>query len=341
MARTRDEAVTIKTIADAAKVHPSTVSRALNPDEAAKVSSATVRRIQEIAKSLGYEPNPWARSLRTRRTRTLGLVLPRLTDHVVARMFEGAEDRARELDYQAIAVSTKDDPTVEERVGNLLMERRVDGLIFATSRLNNRFLSRIAARGTPFVLMNRSSGTHPVVRSDDELGGYLATRHLLALGHKRIACVAGPSDISTSTLRLTGYRKAHAEAGIAVNKSLVIHCDFSASSGIAAATQVLSARHRPSAIVAVNDATAIGVAAVARDLGLRIPEDLSIVGHNDDQFAALLSVPLTTVRIPLVDMGRSSVDLLMRCIDGETPTSVVLTPSLIVRSSTAKFAGSR
>jgi LacI family transcriptional regulator len=153
--------------------------------------------------------------------------------------------------------------------------------------------------------------------------------------------VAGPSDISTSTLRLAGYRKAHAEAGIAINKSLVIHCNFSASAGIATATQLLTTRHRPTAIVAVNDATAIGVASVARDLGLRIPDDLSIVGHNDDQFAALLSVPLTTVRIPLVDMGRASVDLLMRCIDGETPTSIVFTPSLIVRSSTTKFSGKR
>jgi LacI family transcriptional regulator len=328
-----DPVVTIKTIADAAGVHPSTVSRALNPSEASRVGPETIRKVHRIAASLGYEPNPWARSLRTRTTLTIGLLLPRLTDPVLASMFESAEDRAREFGYQAVTVSSKDDPSEEQRLADLLLERRVDGLIFATCRMEDPLPVRIAERNTPFVLMNRASGHFPVVRSDDELGGYLATRHLIGLGHTRIGLIAGDLGVSTAAFRLRGYRAAHAEAGIAVDEKLLAPSTFSASGGISAAGHLLAMRDRPTAIVAVNDSTAVGVMSVARDLGLRVPEDLSVVGYNDDQLAALLPVPLTTVRVPLADIGRVAVDMLLARIRGESVESVVLPPSLVSRAS--------
>jgi LacI family transcriptional regulator len=186
----------------------------------------------------------------------------------------------------------------------------------------------------PFVLMNRSSGDFPVVRADDAMGGYLATRHLIGLGHRRIALVAGQLDVSTAALRLEGYRLAHTEAGMTVDERLVVPCDFSALGGIRAGGQVLSMPDRPTGIVAVNDWAAVGVMSVARDLGFRIPDDLSVIGYNDDQLASLLPVPLSSIHLPLEQIGRGTVDLLVAQLRGETPESVVQAPSLVARSST-------
>ena len=228
--------VTIKTIAEAAGTHPSTVSRALNPATASMVGAETVRRVQEIAASFGYEPNPWARSLRTNKTMTIGVMLPRLTDRVLASMFEAAADWARRFGYQTMAVSTKDDADEQKSLANLLLDRRVDGLVLATCRLDDPVPAQILARRTPLVLMNRCTGDYPVVRSDDELGGYLATRHLLALGHRRIGLVAGQLDVSTAALRLDGYRRAHKEQGVPVDERLIAASSFLADGGVAAGT---------------------------------------------------------------------------------------------------------
>src|SRR5690606_31920905 len=206
----REEAVTtrgrrqptLKSIAAAAGVHPSTVSRTLNGRPDARVPEETLARIRKVAADLGYEPNPWARSLRTQRTMMLGLVIPRLTDVVLARMFEGAEEHARGLGYQTITVSTSDREALERDLVNSLIDRRVDGLVLATPTLGDPALAQLDDEDFPFVLLNRASGDHPAVRGDDELGGYLATRHLLEMGHRRIAHIGGPQSTSTAKLRL-------------------------------------------------------------------------------------------------------------------------------------------
>lgn len=330
---------TLKSIAQQAGVHPSTVSRALNPREAGKVNPDTVLRIKDIAARLGYEPNPWARSLRTQESLTIGMVLPRLTDSVLARMFEAAEGRARELGYQAITVSTNDSIDEEHRMADHLLERRVDGIIFATCRLDDPLPADLAERGVPFMLMNRASGEFPVVRADDAMGGYLATRHLIGLGHRRIALVAGQLDVSTAALRLEGYRLAHTEMGMEVDERLVVPCEFSAVGGIRAGGQLLSMPDRPTGIVAVNDSAAVGVMSVARDLGFHIPDDLSVIGYNDDQLAALLPVPLSSIHLPLERIGRGTVDLLVGQLRGETSETVVEAPTLVARSSTSHPPG--
>lgn len=331
--------VTIKTIAEAAGTHPSTVSRALNPKTASMVGVETVRRVREIAAAFGYEPNPWARSLRTKKTMTVGIVLPRLTDRVLASMFEAASERARQLGYQTMAVSTKDDPVEEKTAVHLLLDRRIDGVVLATCRIDDPLPREIAARRTPVVLMNRCTDDFPVVRSDDEVGGYLATRHLLALGHRRIGLVAGRLDVSTAKLRLEGYRRAHKEYRCRVDERLIAESSFLADGGISAGTQLLTAVDRPTAIVAVNDAAAVGVMAVARDLGLSIPRDLSIVGHNDDELAQMLPVPLTTIHVQLTEIGRICMEKVVGIIGGDAPESAILPPSLVVRASTAPVRG--
>jgi LacI family transcriptional regulator len=327
--------VTIKTIARAAGVHPSTVSRALAPHSAAHIRDDTIKRIKDLADSLGYEPNPWARSLRTKRSLTVGLVLPRLTDFL-AQMFEGAEDRAREHGYQPVTASTRDNEKEERRVITAMLERRVDGLIIATSAAKSPFLDELARRQVPFQLLNRTSGGHPAVSVDDELGGYWATKHLLGRGHRRVGFVAGPRQFSSPAMRMRGFERAHKEAGLSVDPALVMESGFDPASGAAAASVLLSLPDPPTALFAVNDSVAIGVLAAARDLCLRIPEDLAVVGFNDNEISQMLAVPLSSVAIPLEKMGRLAVDLLIEQIKGSPGRSEVLLPRLVARASSAR-----
>jgi LacI family transcriptional regulator len=324
---------TIRTFAAALGVHPSTVSRALREGADGKVSAAMRARIRAAAAAAGYRPNPWASSLRTSRTYALGLLIPHLVDVALAQMFEGAEDRARQLGYQAITAGTNDSADAEQELAEGLLQRRMDGLIIATAPLDDPYLDALHSRNVPFILLNRASGDHPSVRGDDELGGFLATSHLLSQGHRRIGMVAGQTRFSTSALRLRGFEQAHATAGIETDPSLVIASSFEPEGGLVAGTQLLARSPRPTAVFAVNDYTAVGVMAAARDLGLRVPADLAVVGYNDSNISALLSTPLTSVALPLREMGARAVDLLMQVLSGDRPESVVIPPTLRVRAS--------
>lgn len=327
------EATTLRTLATELGVHPSTVSRALRTDGSGKVSAKMRARVLEAAGAAGYRPNPWASSLRTSRTYALGLLIPHLVDVALAQMFEGAEDRARQLGYQAITTGTHDEPEAERELVEGLLQRRVEGLILATATLVDPYLGELEQRGVPFVLLNRVSGSHPSVRGDDELGGFLATSHLIAQGHRRIGMVAGQIKFSTSALRLRGYKRALAQAGIPADPSLVVSSSFEPHGGLVAGTQLLAQTLRPTAIFAVNDYTAVGVMAAARDLGVRIPQDLALVGYNDSNISALLHTPLTSVALPLRRMGVEAVDLLLRRLRGEAADTVVIPPTLLVRAS--------
>lgn len=330
---TRGPRVTLKTIAELADVHVSTVSRALNPEEADKVHPDTLRRVRALADELGYEPDPWGRSLRTRRSMSIGLLVPRLIDGVLALMFEAAEDRARAHGYQAVTTSTRDLPNEQARLVAALRERRVDGLILATTVVDDPLLDDLVAGDVPFVLMNRSSDHHLSVAGDDHAGGRLATDHLLAQGHTRIAMLSGPRNVSTAVGRVAGYRTALEAHGVAEDPQLVIWSSFVAEDAHRDISSLLATKDRPTAVVAVNDATAIGVLAAARDHGLRVPEDLAVVGYNDSPIAAMLPVPLSSVHVPLERMGNLAVDRLVQRLQGREPSSVTLTPELVVRAS--------
>jgi LacI family transcriptional regulator len=327
--------VTLQTVAEVSGVHRSTASRALNPIEAQRVGDETIARVRLVAQELGYEPHPWARSLRTNRTMTIGLLIPRLTDVVLAAMFEAAEDRAREQGYQAVTVSTGDKEGVSRQLVDGLLDRRVDGLILATATLDDPLTDELNEQGIPFVLMNRASGDHPVVRGDDSIGGFLATRHLIAQGHRRIGFIGGLLDTSTAQLRLEGYRRAHDASHMATDSALVVPSSFSVDGGIGAAASLLSLADPPTAIFAVNDATAIGAMATLRDLGLAVPGDVAIVGYNNTDVGAALSVPLSSIAIPLQEIGRRAVDLLLEQLAGRHPHSVILPPRLVVRASSS------
>ena len=191
----------------------------------------------------------------------------------------------------------------------------------------------------PHVLALRTDGTGPASIGDDCLGAHLATRHLLDLGHRRIGLVGGPDYASSARGRRTGYEQALAEAGILADEKLITGDSFSMEGGEAAGRTLLDRTDRPTAIFAVNDNTAIGVMAAAHALGLRIPEDLSLVGYNDIPIVSRLPVPLSSVRVPFQQIATNALDLLQEASNGTPPRTLIAAPTLIPRKSTAACTG--
>jgi LacI family transcriptional regulator len=292
-----------------------------------------VERIRKLADELGYQPNPHATSLRTRRSNLVGVLVPVLSDIVLATIYEGVEEAAAGHGLSTFVTNTRDVPEVQRARTEMVLGRRVDGLIFGDAYIDAVFLDEIAARNVPFVLVSRHAGEHPSVTCDDILGGRLAAEHLLALGHRTVAVIAGEPYASTGIDRTAGFVGAYAEAGIEIPAARLVHSRFDAQGGRAAAERLLDGDDIPSAIFAVNDFAAIGAIGAVRDHGLRVGTDVAIVGFNDTPLAAELPVPLTTVRSPMHEMGRRGLDLLVRRIQGTEVESERLRPELMVRAS--------
>ena len=218
------------------------------------------------------------------------------------------------------------------------MRRRVDGLILTTARIDTPTPLEQADHAMPHVLALRTNGTSPASIGDDQLGAHLATRHLLDLGHRRIGLVCGPAYASSARDREAGYRDALAEAGMPVDESLLAGDSFSMQAGEVAGRTLLDRTDRPTAIFAVNDNTAIGVMAAAHALGLRIPDDLSLVGYNDIPIVSRLPVPLTTVRVPFQQIAVGALELLREAGNDNPPRTLVAAPTLIPRKSTVACA---
>jgi LacI family transcriptional regulator len=330
---------TIADVAEAAGVARSTVSRAMNREHRF-YRSPSAARIRAVAESLGYEPNPTAANLRRQQTNTVGVLVSRLTDTVMAMLFEEIAAASAARGYHALVATTYDDPALERENGLAMLASRVDGLILTTATTEGGLCTELLARGIPHVLALRSYGESPSVVGDDALGGYLATRHLIDLGHREIGLVAGPDHAPTALARREGHRHALREAGIEDAPELVYPSTFSMESGEAAAEAFLAARRRPTAVFAVNDNTAFGFTSVIQRAGLGIPKDLSIVGYNDIPLVARLPVPLTTVRVPFGDIASATVDTLLNSIQGRPALAAhrTLAPTLIPRASTARTA---
>ncbi|MDR1806804.1 MAG: LacI family transcriptional regulator [Propionibacteriaceae bacterium] len=327
---------TLAQIAAMAGVHPSTASRVLRQSEPARGWSAAALRVLEAAEQLGYRSNLLAAGLRNRRTRTIGLVLPRLQDYVVAALCQAIESTARLGGYHVLLTTPPDDMTAQMDSVELLLSRRVDGIIMTgLHREESVFEERLAALPVPVVAANRRDGAALAsVACDDLEGGRLATEHLLSLGHERIGIVAGPRHAASAWDRLTGYREALAAHDLAADESLVVHTQFDVGGGVLGGHTLLSLAEPPTAIFAVNDTAAVGVMAAAYQRGLHVPDDLSLVGFNDIPLSAHLPIPLTSVRSDLGQMGALAVHELLRAIDGGEARSQTLPVALVVRSTT-------
>jgi LacI family transcriptional regulator len=332
--------VTIRDVARVAKVHPGTVSRALNEQTRALVNPQTAARVLRAADKLGYRPNRIARGLKTSRSHTIGVLIPDITNPLFPPILRGIEDRLDEEGYTSLIVNTDNDPERERIYLEAMRGRQVDGFISATARLDRELLADLAGAGTPLVLINRSleDGSVPAVTVDDRRGIGLAVQHVAALGHKQIGHVAGPQNLSTGHRRHQGFTDAMREAGLKVTKKHVRFTSyFTEEEGAKACGELLDAAPELTAIVAANDLVAIGCYDALAERGLRCPQDISIAGFNDMPFVEKLRPALTTVRVPQREIGKVAADLLLEQLgDGqEKATEILLEPTLIVRDSTA------
>jgi len=329
--------VTIKDIAQIAGVSPSTVSRALN--DSPLIREETKARIREIAAALGYERNELARGLVKGASGALGLLVPDITNPFFAEITKGVEEVARERGFGVVLCTTENEPAREEEYIKLLRRKRVDGLVIATATLDDPHLLELQRFRIPFVLVSRLAEKveAPFVVVDDRKGGRLAVEHLVSLGHKKIGFIGGPANVHSSLERMQAYREVLAEYKLPFYRKWVTFASFTQEAGRAIGKVMLSAKDRPTAIFAANDLIALGVMEAAEDLGLRIPEDLSLVGYNNIAYAALPRIQLTTVAQPMREMGRIAAEFVIDVLEGkrEPRLSLRLEPTLIIRRTTA------
>jgi LacI family transcriptional regulator len=331
---------TLRDVATAAGVHPATASRALNPGTRLLVSEETAQRVTEAAERLGYRPNSVARSLRTRRSHTIGVLIPDLNNPLFPPIIRGIEDRLAEHGYVALIGNTDADPVKERLVFDQMRARHVDGFVLATATLNSPILAEAAKAELPVVLMNRTAQDYPFssVSVDNEQGVRAAVAHLVSLGHSRIGHIAGPQDISTGTARLRGYQEAMRSHGLAIGPADIIYASgYTVEEGLRCGRELLEATDDLTAVVAANDMLAIGCYGALDELDLRCPDDLSVIGFNDMPFVDRLHPPLSTVRFPHSQVGAEAARLLIERIEsGEgSPVKILfLAPELIARGST-------
>jgi LacI family transcriptional regulator len=327
---------TIRDVAESAGVSYATVSHVINNTRL--VSPETRERVLAAMDALNYRPNALARSLRQGKTNTLGLVLPDSANPFFAEISRSIEDEAFKRGYSVFLCNTERDTQRELFYVDVLSNRQVDGIIFVAAGDQADSLDFLLHRNMPVVMIDRNLSDVEVdaVLTDNQLGGYLATRHLLELGHTRIACIAGPSSITPSAERIIGYRKALEEAGISYEETLVLRGDYHAQSGMDITKSILSLHPRPTAIFALNDLMALGALRAAAEAGCSVPEDLAVVGYDDLEIAHFTNPPLTTIAQPKKAIGVQAINLLVGRMSQKNrpPSRIILPPELIVRRST-------
>jgi LacI family transcriptional regulator len=335
-----NERSTVQDVARKAGVHASTVSRALNPATRHRLSAEVAARVIAAAAEMGYVPNGLAASLRTRRSETIGVMLPDITNPVFPPILQGLETVLAADRYVAMVANAGADPERQRLVVERLLARQVDGLVLATVTRHDAIVDLCLKAGVPMVVVNRSETDHRVssVVSDDLRGMQLAVDHLHGLGHRRIGHIGGPQNLSTGKGRLEGFAAAMTAHALAPpSEDVVLASAFTREAGREAGFRLLERDPDITAVVAANDLLALGLYDVLHARGLSCPGHLSVVGHNDMPFVDMVWPPLTTVRIRHREMGEQAAQLLLRLVRGETEggVDVVLKPDLVVRASTA------
>lgn len=329
--------VRLADVAKAAGVSPATVSLVLN-DAESRISDETKERVRRVADEVGYSPNPIARSLRTRVTGTIGLVSDRIaTTPFAGRMLAGAQEVARENGRLVILVDTDGHPEIESDAISTLVNHRVDGMVYAS--MYHRVIPAPAGlpAGTVFLDCRPEDGGYPAVVPDDYAGGRVATQELVDAGHRRIAFIDNDEDRPVAAeLRLRGYLDVLAENGIEPDPALHVFSPTSAAGGqqASAALFALAPERRPTGVFAYNDRIAAGVVTWAHRHGIRIPDDLSVVGYDDQQLvAAELDPPLTTVSLPHAAMGRWAMEVALGLREADTESPHLMDCPIVRRAS--------
>lgn len=329
-------AVTVLDVARAAGVSPSTVSRILNGT--ARVAADKRAAVEAAIAKLNFRPNLFARSLKTGTTMTVGIVTQDVESPFYGRAMKGIEEGLSGSGYAPIIVSGHWNAKEEAERVELLMARRIDGLIILTGHLSDEQV-RAFALHQPVVATGRQVDG-PQLRScqlDQEMGGYLATRHLINLGHRRIAHITGPQDHDDAQQRLAGYRRALQEAGLAADPALVVQGDFMESGGLMAMSRLIDSGESFTAVFAANDQSAYGARMALYRRGVRVPDDVSVVGFDDLPASAYLTPPLTTVRQPIYEVGLYAARTLLGLM-GHPVEPITLPPmELVVRETTRRL----
>lgn len=328
----------IKDIAKVMNISYSTVSRALN--NSPRVKRETRELIQRQAAEMGYLPSAIARSLVTRRTNTIGIVVTKITDLFFAEVIQGIEETALSAGQNVILTNSDGQPDRELAAIQNLRGRRVDGIILVAAcadQESKRRLFTSSGLDMPIVIINNVHREHIgySIETDNVGGGQLATQHLLALGHRRIAHIAGPATEWDGAERQIGYEQALREAGLAVDPALVVCGDNRPEGGWQAMQTLLALPDQPTAVFCYNDATALGVLRAAHAAGLQIPQDLSVVGFDDIDLTAYFEPPLTTIAQAKREMGALAVQMVLDLLNSRTVEDCVLPSRLVLRESTA------
>jgi LacI family transcriptional regulator len=321
-------------VARLAGVHVSTVSRVLRDSPQLNIRPETRLRIQQAAEELRYRPNAVARALRLASTGTLGMLVPSLRNPVYAEITRGAFERAWERSFVVVLAEDRGGGDAERAYERLVQAGRIDGLLIAGSHPDSILPERAGQAPVPFVFVNRRQPDGQSVSMHEEDAGALAARHLLELGHRKLAHLAGPEEIDTARRRLTGFLSVTSEAGL---EPAVGHAAFDERAGHDVMHALLDVPDPPTGVFTSNFNQAIGALAATREAGIRVPEDLSLITYDDDPISGYLSPPLTTIRMPMHEMGMAAVDAILDRIEGgETADVTVPTPpELVLRSSTA------
>jgi DNA-binding LacI/PurR family transcriptional regulator len=325
---------TLMDIARATGLHVSTVSRVLTDSPQLNVRPETRERILRAAEELRYRPNATARALRMASTGALGMLVPSLRNPVYAGIIRGAFERAWELNFVVVLAEDGGGGDAERAYERLVEQGRIDGLLIAGVRPDSILPDHEREAPVPFVFVNRRHpGAHNVSMREEDAAA-LATRHLIELGHRRLAHLAGPAQIDTAQRRLAAFLETTAEAGISPR---VVHAAFDERAGHDAMVELLRDREPATGVFASNLNQGLGALAAARNVGCLAPDDVSLITYDDDPINDFLSPPLTAIRMPVHELGMASVDAMLERLDGGPPKEVTVptAPELIVRSSTA------
>lgn len=334
---------TIHDIARKLNISASTVSRALNDNP--RISSKTKEKIKEVADQLGYRANTLASNLRNKKSNTIGVVVPLINRHFFSSVISGVEDIAFKAGYSVVISQSNDLLSKEINIVQSMFSNRIDGLIISIAMQTDSFehLKIFKKKNIPLVFFDRAVPeieTDKIV-VDDFTGGFRVTQHLIDQGYQRIAHLAGPQNLMTYLERKKGYLEALGKNGIAYDESLVIINTLTSEDGISAVKQLMNLPHPPDAIFCGNDTTALSSMIYLRDKGIRIPQDIGIVGFSNEPFSKVVSPSISTIAQPGFEMGQKAAELLIRQIETHERTyhTIVLPTELIIRESSDRKGG--
>ncbi|WP_127498775.1 LacI family DNA-binding transcriptional regulator [Paenibacillus glycanilyticus] len=341
--------VTIKDIAKAAGVSPSTVSRVVSNHP--RISKETSAKVKKIMEEMGYHPNVMAKSLVSKTTKTLAIMLPRpaeelFQDFFFGELLRGILTHSTRAGYDMLLTTATSAHDETETISRLVFGRRVDGVILLSARVNDPLIRYLNEQDFPSILIGRAGEEYSrvmTVNNDNIQAAYDATQHLIKQGHSRIGFVSGPTNLTVSNDRMEGYKKAMREAGLPMQSEWIVEGEFLQESGFRAMSFIMGLPERPTGLVVIDDVVAFGVLRGLTEIGYKVPDDISLVSFNNIALSELATPPISSVDIGTYQLGYTASQLLIRQIQDEPihQSDVIIPHRLIVRESSVRLAASR